>query len=426
MGNRGRRLPGPSGELSGRVRVPGSKSITNRGLIAAAVAGGGVLHTPLDGDDTRRLARSLDRAGWSVTWEEELRVGERRLPSDPPVLDLGDSGTGARFMIALCASVQGRARVDGSARLRERPFSPLLATLRGLGASLTSREDGLPVDLDGRQLAGGRIVIRPGPSSQFVSALLLTGPLMRRALELEVVGPLPSAPYLDLTEAVLRTFGAEVESSPDRRSWRVGCRPLSPETALAVEGDWSAAAFPLAAVAVAGGRVEIGPLDPSSAQPDRCVVDLLVDAGVSIFSDGPWIVAEGAAQRPVHADVEQSPDLFPALAVVAASGPPGSSLRGLSNLRFKESDRLTAMITNVRRLGAELDVSDDVVKVVRPMRRGGRDVVDVTAADDHRIAMAMAVAALVAGPLRLDRPSCVDKSFPGFWDEWRAVVGEPR
>jgi len=413
---------GPVSDLAGTADVPASKSLTNRALIAAAVAGGGRVVRPLDCDDTRVLATALARAGWGIDWGHDIEIGPRTARDGRTTLDLGDSGTGARLVLGLLAASPGRWRVDGSARLRERPLAPLLRALEALGSRLTSCDDRLPVDLEGAELEGGEIEIRPEVSSQFVSALLLAAPLMRNGIALEVTGPLPSAPYLDLTLDVLRTFGAEASASLDRRRWRVGQGPLLHAT-TEVEGDWSAAAFFLAAAAVAGGGVDVGPLEPASHQGDRQVVRILADAGLEVGWTGNRLSARGPVKAPLIADLEHSPDLFPALVVVAACASPGSRFSGIDHLAHKESDRLAVMVHNLGRLGAEFALDGPRLVVKKTLRTDRESTRDVTAAGDHRIAMAMAVAALGAGPLALDDADCVSKSFPGFWNTWEGLIG---
>ena len=414
-------LPGPRTGLHGSVDLPSSKSLTNRAMIAAAAAGGGGIISPLDCDDTRVLAAALAAAGWPVVWHESIEIGTHVVPAGRVQLDLADSGTGARLILGLLAASPGLTVVDGSARLRERPMVPLLETLGGLGARLRPTGSGLPIEVDGNELEGGRAMIRPEVSSQFVSSLLLAAPLMGRGLDLEILGPLPSAPYLDLTEDVLRAFGSELEVASDRRRWRVAPVPLQ-RTRYAIEGDWSAAAFVLAAVAVAGGSVEVGPLDPASRQGDRAVLNILGRTCLDTIWDGDRLLISGLAHSPIEADLTDTPDLFPALAVVAAAGEPGSCLEGLDNLRHKESDRLTVMVENLRRLGAEISINGSRATFERPFGRRFEQPPRVTAAGDHRIAMAMAVAALSAGALDLDDSDCVSKSFPDFWGMWDGLT----
>jgi len=418
------RLEPARGPARGTVSVPPSKSLTNRALVAAAVAGGGTVERALDCDDTRRLAEALAAMGWEVSWEgDTVRVGPRRRPRGPVAVHLGDSATGARFVLALAAVVPGETLVDGSPRLRERPMAPLLAALARLGAEVEAASaDRLPVRVRGGPVAGGRVTLDPGVSSQFVSALLLAAPAMPRGLELVLEGALPSRPYVRLTEAVLEAFAAAVTRRADGGGWRVSAGGARP-TVYRVEGDWSAAAFPLAAAAVAGGEVRVRGVSAESAQGDRRVVDLLGRIGCSVRWEDGAVAVRGPALAPLEADLRDTPDLFPALAAVAAAAPPGSRLEGLETLAFKESDRLAVMAANLSRLGAEVVVGPGTLEVLRPLRPPGGGPVAVTAAGDHRIAMAMAVAALRAGPAALDDGGCVAKSYPEFWSDWEGIVG---
>ncbi len=416
-----RRLPGPVSEIHGSVEVPTSKSLTNRALIAAAAADGGTIHRPLDCEDTRLLAEALDRAGWPVTWEHDVTICRRR-PVDHATVDLGNSGTGARLVLGLLACIPGRFRIDGTERLRERPMLPLIETLSDLGSEILSRDGFLPVEIIGGSVPGGSVQIRPEVSSQFVSALLLAGPLMANGIDLHVVGPVPSRPYLELTREVMEAFGASIDgASPNR--WRVRAGGYR-KTSYRVEGDWSAAAFAGAAVAVVGGRVTVHPLTPTSSQGDRFLVEVLRRAGLEIGFSGENLEISGRMTQPFVADLTDTPDLFPALAVIAASGPVGSVLNGLEHLKHKESDRLSVMIENLGRLGARFERGSSSIRVLESLSRLDCGPIQVTAADDHRIAMAMAVAALAVGELDLDDDRCVAKSFPAFWRMWDGFVQE--
>jgi 3-phosphoshikimate 1-carboxyvinyltransferase len=416
-------LPGPYSNLSARIDVPTSKSLTNRALVAAAVAGGGEILNPLDCEDTRLLSQALSDAGWAVEWTDRIRVGRRRALEGEPTVWLGNSGTGARLVLGLFAASPGRVVVDGTPRLRQRPMQPLIEALRRLGARVEGQDEGLPAFVEGVLMEGGRVTIRPQVSSQFVSSLLMAGPLMRNGLDLEAEGELPSRPYVDLTLDMLADFGVTVEQAPDRRRWRVPPGPATPAT-VSIEGDWSGAAFLAAAVAVAGGEVAVAPLAIDSRQGDRAVVDILKPAGVDVQVDGDAVVFRGPARHPFKADLRNTPDLFPALVVVATAVQPGSELAGLDHLKHKESDRLSVMIANLERLGSQFERRDSSLRVMRGLDRGSELVPEVTAADDHRIAMAMAVAALAAGPLELDDPDCVAKSFPDFWSMWHRLLGQ--
>ena len=419
----GTRLSGPNGVMAGRLPVPPSKSLTNRALIAAAVAGGGMIVGPLDCEDTRLLAAALKTAGWTVRWSGQvITIGAMKPVESLVTVDLGNSGTGARLLLALLASVPGHFIVDGSSRLRQRPMEPLIRALSALGARMeASNNRMLPVSVEGQRLRGGQADIRPGVSSQFVTALLMAAPLFLDGLDLRIVGPLPSEPYLELTHRVLGDFGAKVERSSDNRQWRIGGGGLK-NIRWSVEGDWSAAAFPIAAAAVAGGWVEVPGLDRGSAQGDRIICDILADAGMVFEWFGDRLVAKGPITQPISADLGASPDTFPALAAIAACRVPGSKLTGLGNLLHKESSRLQVMATNLRALGARIVVGEETFEVEKTVDRKEDLSRAVQAADDHRIAMAMAVTALEAGPLELDAPSSVAKSFPDFWSLWNALL----
>lgn len=411
-------LPGPVGAIDADVRIPTSKSLTNRALIAAAAAGGGEIIRPLDCEDTRLLAAALQQAGWPVEWDGAIRMGPRDHVARAHV-DLGNSGTGSRLILGLLACVPGCFTVDGTPRLRERPMLPLIDALEELGSTISSSEGALPVTVNGGRLEGGFLRIRPEVSSQFVSSLLLAAPLMERGLDLEVLGAVPSRPYLNLTQQVLKAFGATVEAGKNR--WRVSPGGLR-RTTYAVEGDWSAMAFAAAAAAVAGGRVGIGPLSSESAQGDLVICEILRRAGLDVSFIGETIEIRGPATRAFEADLEHSPDAFPALAVVAAAGPEGTVLRGLDHLRHKECDRLAVMLDNLGRLGAGIERDGSVIRVARSLKRNLHRNVPVTAAADHRIAMAMAVASLVTGGVVIDDHECVGKSYPGFWRMWEQLV----
>jgi len=417
-----RQLVGGSGELRGQtVRVPGSKSLTNRALIAAAVAGGGRIRYPLDCEDTQLLAKALAAAGWRVAWTDEITIGSRHPKDERVAVFLGNSGTGARFITALLAAVPGSFEVDGTPRLRERPMGPLVAGLQQLGADLETRDGFLPVVINGRQLEGGKLRLNPGVSSQFISALLLAAPLLRQGLHLTVEGQLPSRPYLDLTNEVLQAFGGEIECRHQGRGWYVGPRKLE-QCCYEVEGDWSAAASFFAAAAVLGGTLRISRLRLDSFQGDRVLCEILQQAGMEIQPLADGVAVTGPVSRGLQANLRNAPDLFPALAAVAACTRAASRLEGLENLQYKESDRLSVMVDNLRRLGAQIKVDGSSFEVHRPVEPGTGAGRMVTAAEDHRIAMAMAVTALRTAPLLLDDADCVAKSFPGFWSMWELVL----
>lgn len=421
-----------SGRLSGTLRAPGSKSVTNRALLAAACADGeSVLLNPLESSDTRALAAALRMLGAEiflegVGWRVVGPIGRRGHSDSEVSLDVGDAGTPARFLSALLAAVPGRYRLDGSARMRERPMSPLFEAIRALGGEIRclGREGFLPVSIRGGTLRGGRVTIRGDVSSQFLSALQLVSPLVPGGVTLDVTGPAASAAYLSLTRRVLDGFGASAGSGYRAARYRI-------------EGDDSAACFPLAGALVSGGRVTVRGLARHSEQPDAAFRAWAAAAGgVLEWETGPGgedsLTVTGPAGgaralQPMDLDVDAAPDAALPLAAALAFADGASRLTGVSRLREKESDRLLAAVDLLTRAGASARVGEDPAgaPVLSISGHGGVPrAAAFVAHGDHRVAMSAAVLALVlpAGST-LDDPACVAKSWPGFWDVWTPLVG---
>lgn len=413
--------PHAPGGVNGTILVPPSKSLTQRALVAAAMAGPPArVLAPLDSEDTRLLFEGMRAGGYSLRWEDgEITAGGRG-PVAGATVFMGNNGTGLRFLLAQLAATPGDWVLDGVPRLRQRPVAALVAALRTLGAEIDAPPGvgSLPLSVRGRDLAGGEVRLDPGESSQFVSALLLLGARLPHGLTVELTGVSPSRPYLALTVEVLASFGAVVEVRNGGHSWRVtgSLRPAS----YTVEGDWSAAAFPLCAAAAAGGRVEVAGVRRSSRQGDAAVAALLEQAGCRVADTVSGVVVQGPAGRGLQADLRDTPDLFPALAVVVARA--GGRLEGLQGLAAKESHRLEVMGGHLRALGFDVRW-DEVSFSARP--GAGRLAPDVPfhPHGDHRIAMALAVAGCVVPGVRVADPECVAKSWPDFWLRWCALAG---
>jgi 3-phosphoshikimate 1-carboxyvinyltransferase len=405
--------------LDGVLRAVPSKSLTHRGLITAALADGrSEILNPLDADDTRVTLTGLQELGLRVecsanAWAVE---GSR---SDIPgggVLQLAESGTSMRFLLALAALGQKPSTLDGSPRLRERPVDELVRALAQLGGHVeaTPGGGGLPVRTGSERPVGGSVTVPAGRSSQFASALLLIGSRLDRGLDLTLTPPAVSVPYIELTVGVLEAFGVAVERLQDLR-WRV-----SPGTykgrEFRVEGDHSSASYFLAAPAIVGGRVKMESLSPDSVQADARLGRLMAEAGCDVGTGEDWVEVRGG-RRYVGFDLDMgaAPDLVPTVAVLAmfAEGP--SVFRGVEHLRIKESDRLETVASNLRRLGCDARAIDDRLEV-RPDRSGYRGAL-IETASDHRMAMAFAVAGLAIEGVVIDDPGCVSKSNAEFWSQ---------
>lgn len=433
----------PSGRVArGSLRPPSSKSLTHRYLNLALLAGDRrTLVEPLVAEDTRLFAAALERFGWTVE-----RAADR-LALTPPAsaapegarIHCGNAGTMARFLVATACVLPGRWRIDGVARLRERPVAPLVTALRHLGAAIepAGEEGYLPLVIDGRRgLDGGRTRLDAGASSQYLSALLMAAHRARGPVEIEVER-LTSAPYVEITLAALERFGGSVERTGPTAAgpavFRLRPRPLAGPARLRVEADFSAACYPAAAAVLTGGEVTLSGLAEGSPQGDRHFLDLLTAMGAAVEwsagegGDGGEAVTirGGGRLEAVDADLGPMPDQVPTLAALAPFAHGTTRIRGVPHLRIKESDRLRAMASGLGRLGVPVEERPDglVVPGVWAEQAPPGDAVTVDSFDDHRIAMSFALVGLRRPGVRVDRPQVVAKSYPGFWDDLERLLG---
>lgn len=398
--------------------LPGSKSFAHRALILAALAAGEG-PTRLTGitrnDDVEASLRGLAALGWTIAPDPAAPGDATRLavlPRDERVcegtLDCGLSGASARLLAALAAATPGRWRITGAPRLLERPFAELFDALRGLGAGVPVAARGLPVTIEGRRLAGGRARLDASRSSQFLSALLLIAPACEGGLEIEVAGPLASAPYAELTADLLARFGIAVER--DGASWRVAPAPLRPPGSLAVEGDWSAAGGWLVLERLAASRARLPGLDPASRQPDARL---------------PALLARLAEPGDLELDVGGVPDQTMNLAVAAAARHGATRFAGAHHLRHKESDRLAVLARELAKAGVVVAADPrrgTLVVEGRAQLRAAR----LDCAGDHRMAIAFSLLALLHPGIELDGAETVGKSDPRWFEQLAAARASPR
>lgn len=412
-------LPTAPQGLSGKVKVPPSKSLTQRAILAAALAGpGSRVLEPSAAEDPQILLTALEGLGYRFRRDGPWLEVMPRCEVASGELFFGNNGTALRLLLPQAALTPGRWLFDGTPRLRQRPLWPLLRSLAGMGAECIPRASNgqaLPLEVRGGHLQGTTAVLDPSLSSQFVSALMFAGVRLPDGLQVALTSPAPSRPYVGLTQEVLQAFGAEVEV--EELAVRVK-GPLVPASYV-VEGDWSAAAFPAAAVAVAGGEVEVLGVSPTSNQGDAVCFRLLQEIGCRGERTAQGVRLLGPGHRPLMANLHDTPDLFPPLAVVVAVL--GGELLGLATLAGKESPRLAVMGEHLLALGFDVSWGEDW------FRGSGRQrpVVPEEALDpvaDHRVAMALAVAGLLRPGLKLANPQCVAKSWPGFFNDWFSLV----
>lgn len=414
----------PRSSVDAVVSVPGSKSLTNRSVLAAALAEGeSHLEGPLDSDDTVAMREALALMGVSIEthpdeWVVHGTGGRLAAPSEP--LLVGNAGTAMRFLAAATALADGPSILDGTERMRERPIGDLVHALGELGAGIETLHstDCPPLRMAGGGLPGGHATIDASQSSQYVSAVLLAAPYAERDITLAFSdGVLVSRPYVDLTLQLMEDFGAEA-------CWRDGgdaiwVRAGQPYNArrYAIEPDASSAVYPLCAAAIAGGRVRVVGIPQGSRQSDLGIVDLLERMGCGVIRGDAFVEVQGPSeglQTLGEVDMNDLPDAALAYAVVAlfANGP--TTITNVANLRIKETDRLTALETELQRLGARALATEDSIEV----RPGPLHGAMIETYEDHRIAMSLSLAGLRVPGVVIRDPGCVSKTWPGYFESF--------
>ncbi len=416
--------PRADAPLGATVVLPGSKSVTNRALVLAALAEGtGVLRRPLRSRDTELMAAGLRALGVPVTDSPEgdwvVEGGGSALRPLARDIDVGNAGTVARFLPPVAALATGEVRFDGDARVRKRPLGPLLVALRQLGADL----DGvaaLPLVVRGRgSLRGGSVTLDASQSSQLISGLLLSAPRFDRGVTVRHEGgPLPSAPHIAMTVTALRRAGATVDDSTCGL-WRVEPGALRPGD-VTVEPDLSTAAAYLAAPLVAGGSVTVPGWPRDTVQPGAVLPDLLEAMGARVTrTDDAVRVAGGDGLHGIEADLRHAPELTPVLAALAALADSPSRFFGVAHIRLQETDRIAALATGLQRLGGHVVETPDGLTIT-PRRLTGATL---DSYDDHRIAMAWAVLGLAVDGIAIRDVATTRKTVPDFVGSWTRMLG---
>ena len=408
-------LPAPP---NATVTVPGSKSVTNRALVAAALAHGrSALTGALLADDTEAMIDALRGLGIGVEVDRSTATIEVEgtggsLPAQTAQINVRLSGTTARFIAPVLGLGHGRFHLDGASPFRSRPMGPTIAALRHLGVQVVEEgEPGhLPITIDADGLVGGTVPVAGDASSQFLSGLLLVGPATRDGLEISLTGPLVSEPYVELTAATMAAFGARLERpSPQRFVVAPGGYQASD---LAVEPDASAASYLLAAAAITGGRVRVAGLTAATMQGDARFAGVLASMGAEVIVDDHGTEVRGTGQlRGIEVDLGELSDTAQTLAVTAVFADGPTRITGIGFIRAKETDRIAAMVTELQRCGIRAQAEPDGL-VVHP---GWPRSTTVHTYDDHRMAMSFALLGLVADGIAIADPACVAKTFPDYF-----------
>ncbi len=425
----------PAASVRGTVRLPGSKSISNRMLLLSALAQGKTeIKDLLASDDTHVMLMALQKLG--VHWQQHGESQDYAVdgtggtwPNHSADLFMGNAGTAIRPLTAALAAIGGDFTVHGVARMHERPIGDLVDALNAAGADIeyTGNPGYPPLHIRRGHLRPSKLQVRGNVSSQFLTALLMAGPLMARDHELtiEVVGELISKPYIEITLNLMQRFGVEVQ----RHGWASftippGLQYQSPGT-IHVEGDASSASYFLAAGAIAGGPVRVEGVGQSSIQGDVRFVEALQQMGAEITMGDNWIEAKSnGVLKAIDADFNHIPDAAMTIAVAALYADGTSMLRNIGSWRVKETDRLTAMATELRKLGALVEEGADYLRVTPPIVL---DPAAIDTYDDHRMAMCFSLASLNGAArdgttVRINDPKCVAKTFPDYFEAFAQIV----
>lgn len=417
--------------LNASVRVPGSKSLTNRALLVSALADGTTrLTNALFSDDSRYFANALQTLGFDVRLDEPNRemtvtgLGGR-IPAAKAELFIGNAGTAARFLSAFLTLGHGEYLLDGDPRMRQRPIGDLAEALKQLGAKLqpTNTDNWSlvtdysnicpPIKIHASGLPGGKTSIAGDISSQFLSALLMVAPYAQSPVEIELTTDLNSKPYVDMTLAVMRDFGVEIE--------RLGCEQFTlhpstylPITNYSIESDASAASYFFAAPAICGGTVTVENISRNSKQGDIAFLDVLQQMGCTVIETDNCILVTGHSRlRGIDVDMRDIPDTAQTLASIAPFADSPTRIRGIASARLKETDRVHATCTELTRLGVRVEEHEDGMTIY-PCQTFKRS--NIQTYNDHRMAMSFSLIGLRVEGVTIEDPSCVSKTFPNFFD----------
>ncbi len=412
--------PGPIAPMT--VRVPGSKSLTNRALIIAAMADGeSTLTGALDSEDTRVMVDSLQRLGIEVDHDPasariKVKGCANKIPAREADLYVANSGTSLRFLTAMLSTASGTYRLDGTPRMRERPVADLLQALNGLGADASS-DLGTgcpPITVKASGLDGGYAFVRGDVSSQFLSGLLMALPYSRDVTTVEVEGVLVSKPYVAMTIRVMEEFSVRINNRKDRR-FDVRPAPYRART-YAIEPDASAAGYFFAAAAITGGTVTVEGLGTESIQGDLAFVDLLEHMGCAVAREKTATTVTGGALRAIDVDMNAISDTVMTLAVVALFARGITRIRNVAHIRHKETDRIRALAVELRKFGATVTEQPDGL-ILFPPEGPLTTPATIQTYDDHRMAMSFALVGLKVPGVTILDPACVAKTYPAFWDD---------
>ncbi|MBK9925402.1 MAG: 3-phosphoshikimate 1-carboxyvinyltransferase [Anaerolineales bacterium] len=405
--------------LNATVRVPGSKSLTNRALLIASLAKGTThLTNALFSDDSRYFAKALQTLGFDVQLDEAnftmtvTGLGGK-IPAKKAELFIGNAGTAARFLSAFLTLGNGEYILDGESRMRERPIGDLMDALNQLGVEMEAKNNCPPVEIFAKGLPGGKTKIAGDISSQFLSALLMVAPYAQSPIEVTLSTDLNSKPYVDMTISIMKEFGIEIERDEYSR-FTIYPTSYSPLSTYAIESDASAASYFFAAPAICGGTVKVENISRKSVQGDIGFLNVLQQMGCSVTESDNSITVNGSSSIVgIDIDMRDIPDTAQTLAAIAPFASSPTRIRGIASARVKETDRVSATCTELKRLGVSVDEYEDGMTIhpVEKMRAAS-----IQTYNDHRMAMSFSLIGLRFDGVTIENPSCVSKTFPNFFE----------
>ncbi|WP_114765331.1 3-phosphoshikimate 1-carboxyvinyltransferase [Vibrio rhodolitus] len=417
----------PINKVDGEVNLPGSKSVSNRALLLAALAKGTTrLTNLLDSDDIRHMLNALTKLGVNYTLSADKTVceveglGGAFHSSQALELFLGNAGTAMRPLAAALCLGEGEFVLTGEPRMKERPIGHLVDALRQAGAQIEylENENFPPLKIIGSGLNGGTVEIDGSISSQFLTAFLMSAPLAQDDVTIKIVGDLVSKPYIDITLHIMAQFGVEVENRNYQEfAIKAGQQYVAPGDFL-VEGDASSASYFLAAAAIKGGEIKVTGIGKNSIQGDIQFADALEKMGAEIEWGDDYVISRVGQLKAVDLDFNHIPDAAMTIATTALFAQGTTAIRNVYNWRVKETDRLAAMATELRKVGAEVEEGHDYI-IVTPPAQLKHAAIDTY--DDHRMAMCFSLVALSDTPVTINDPKCTSKTFPDYFEKLESL-----
>ncbi|WP_305403501.1 3-phosphoshikimate 1-carboxyvinyltransferase [Photobacterium leiognathi] len=417
----------PIAKINGEVNLPGSKSVSNRALLLAALAKGTTrLTNLLDSDDIRHMLNGLKLLGVNYQLSDDKTVcevqglGHAFSPEQALELYLGNAGTAMRPLAAALCLGGGEFVLTGEPRMKERPIGHLVDALRSAGADIEylENENYPPLKIKGTGLKGGEVEIDGSISSQFLTAFLMAAPLAKADTVIRIKGDLVSKPYIDITLHIMAQFGVEVENRDYQEFVVKGTQSYVSPGDFLVEGDASSASYFLAAAAIKGGEVKVTGIGKKSIQGDVQFADALAAMGAEIEWGDDYVISRCGELTAVDMDFNHIPDAAMTIATTALFAKGTTSIRNVYNWRVKETDRLSAMATELRKVGAEVEEGEDYITIVPP---SNLQHAAIDTYDDHRMAMCFSLVALSDTPVTINDPKCTSKTFPDYFDKLSAL-----